>query len=134
MKKLIILIVFCTFSITSCSKTNCGELKFNNGITKLNGELFNGTCNSFYFTGEIKSEQKYLNGLDHGKWFSIIEMGPFKLKEDLIKGNELGLGTTTLKMVSHGKYINTTRPVTRQANGQNTIKTVKLFLIFEIIY
>ena len=81
---------FALFSIASCSKTNCGELKFNNGITKLNGELFNGTCNSFYFTGEIKSEQKYLNGLGHGKWVFYYRNGSIQTEGGFNKGKRIG--------------------------------------------
>ena len=91
MKKLIILILFCSFSITSCSKTNCSELKYNNGITKLNGELFNGSCKSFYFTGEIKSKEEYLNGLDHGKWIFFFRNGNIQTEGVFSLGKKVGL-------------------------------------------
>ena len=90
MKKLLILIIFCSFSITSCSKTNCSELKYNNGITKLNGELFNGSCKSFYFTGEIKSKEEYLNGLDHGKWVFYYRNGFIQTQGEFNKGKRIG--------------------------------------------
>ena len=91
MKKLIILILFCGFLITSCSKTNCGELKYTKGITKLNGELFNGTCESFYFTGEIKSKEEYLNGLDHGKWIFYYRNGEIQTEGVFSLGKKVGL-------------------------------------------
>jgi len=91
MKNVIILNFFCAFLISSCAKTNCNELKYNEGITKLNGEIFSGTCKSFYFTGEPKSKEEYLNGLDHGKWIFYFRNGNIQTEGVFNLGQKVGL-------------------------------------------
>ena len=58
-----------------CSERNCGELEFDkqNKITYLKGEPFSGKCESFYFTGQLKSKEAYLKGKDHGQWTYFYE-------------------------------------------------------------
>ena len=70
------ILIFSIFlSIVSCSKNNCGELSFdkNKKITYLNGRLYSGDCESFFYTGQLKSEESYKNGVRHGveKWYDI---------------------------------------------------------------
>ena len=56
------------FYLMGCSKTDCSELKYENGITTLYGKLFTGKCHEYYLSGQIRSEQEYKNGKDHGIW------------------------------------------------------------------
>ena len=89
MKKIILLIICGSISI-SCSKTICNDLIYNDGITTLNGELFSGSCKSYYFMGEHKSDENYIDGLDHGKWIFYFKNGNVQTQGEFNKGNKIG--------------------------------------------
>lgn len=60
--------MFIKFYVMGCSEISCADLKYENGITTLNGKLYTGKCYEYYFNGQIRSKQEYKNGKDHGKW------------------------------------------------------------------
>ena len=64
-------LIFTTILITliSCDEqTPCNHTAFIDGKTYLYGELFSGDCISMHSNGEVKSSQKYKEGLDDGEW------------------------------------------------------------------
>ena len=91
MKKISFLIIVCNLIITSCTKTICNDLIYKDGITTLNGKLFSGNCKSYYFMGELKSQEDYLDGLDHGKWVFYFENGNVQTQGEFNRGQRIGL-------------------------------------------
>lgn len=68
MKKRVLFFLLIQFYLIGCNKTDCSDLKYENGITTLNGKLFTGKCYEYFFNGQIRSEQEYKNGKDNGIW------------------------------------------------------------------
>ena len=90
MKKIYLLFILSNLVITSCTKIICNDLVYDNGVTKLNGVLFSGNCKSYFFTGELKSIEKYLDGLDHGKWIFYFINGNIQTQGEFNKGKRIG--------------------------------------------
>ena len=76
----------------SCSYQDCGELKFDkeSKTTFLNNKPFTGKCDSFYYSGDFKSHEEYLNGKDHGSWTFFFKNGSIQTKGVFDKGLRIG--------------------------------------------
>lgn len=87
-----ILIFSICLSIVGCSKNNCGELSFDKSkkITYLNNQLYSGDCESFFYTGQLKSEESYKNGKDHGDWVFYFINGSIQTKGTFREGLRIG--------------------------------------------
>ena len=90
MNKIICSLFFLT--IISCSPENCSNLYFDkkNKLTYFNDELYTGLCESYYFTGEIKSIQKYNNGKEHGDWLFFYNNKNIQVSGSFSNGNRIG--------------------------------------------
>ena len=57
------------FLIMSCQKpVPCKNTAYLDGKTYLYGDLFTGDCLTAHKNGEVKSVQRYKEGIDHGEW------------------------------------------------------------------
>lgn len=76
----------------NCSYQDCGELVFdkNSRTTYLKNSLFTGKCKSFYFSGDLRSNEQYLNGKDHGEWIFYFKNGVIQTKGSFDKGKRIG--------------------------------------------
>ena len=83
-----ILLIFTVF--LSCSKTDCKDLVFKDGITTLKGDLYSGDCSEYYSNGQIKSIQKYLDGKDHGEWVFYYPAEIIRTRGEFNKGVRVG--------------------------------------------
>lgn len=90
MKKKILCLAF--LLLTNCSYQNCGELKFDkkSRTTFLNNKPFTGKCDSFYYSGDLRSQEEYLNGKDHGSWSFFFKNGSIQTKGVFEKGLRIG--------------------------------------------
>lgn len=61
------IIIFCVILFASCQR-ECGDLVYIDGLTYLNNKLYTGDCTEHFSSGQIRSQQSYLNGKDHGNW------------------------------------------------------------------
>tara|TARA_B100000925_G_C21941085_1_gene444620 strand:+ start:481 stop:879 length:399 start_codon:yes stop_codon:yes gene_type:complete len=89
MKK--ILTAVAIFMITSCQKkVNCAQVKQINGMSYYQDKPFSGECISYHETGVIRSVQKYIDGLDHGKWEFFHPNSKLETKAYFDKGKRIG--------------------------------------------
>lgn len=90
MKKIPICLI--TILFIKCSYQDCGELFFdkNSKTTYLNNNLYTGKCESFYYSGDLRSEEEYLNGKDHGQWTFFFKDGSIQTKGVFNKGKRIG--------------------------------------------
>ena len=87
------LIVFIFF--INCNSIDCGELTFDkkNKITFLNKIPYTGSCNSFFFSGDLKSTESYLNGKDDGKWIYYFINGNKQVEGEFSLGKKINKWT-----------------------------------------
>ena len=87
------LIVFIFF--ISCNSIDCGELTFDkkNKITFLNKIPYTGSCNSFFISGDLKSNESYLNGKDDGKWIYYFINGNKQVEGEFSLGKKINKWT-----------------------------------------
>lgn len=85
-------IYFICFLFFYCSQQDCGSLTFDkkNKLTYLGNNLYSGNCNSFYFTGQLKSNESYLEGLDNGAWTYYFKNGNVQFSGTFKKGVRTG--------------------------------------------
>ena len=78
--------------LMSCSYQDCNGLQFDkkSKTTFLNNKPFTGKCDSFYYSGNIKSHEEYLNGKDHGSWSFYFKDGSVQTKGVFEKGLRIG--------------------------------------------
>ena len=81
----LVTVLFC-----SCSKTNCLDIGFTDGISYKNGKKFTGNCESFHPNGNLKSIQTYKKGLDHGEWIFYFPSGNIQTKGTFNEGVRIG--------------------------------------------
>ena len=74
----------------SCSKKDCKDLVYKDGITSLHGKLFTGECSEYYSNGQIRSIQKYLDGKDHGEWIFYYPAEIIRTRGVFNKGVRIG--------------------------------------------
>ena len=67
--KLILLLII-TNSCTSQLEINCSDLGEENGLIRLNGESFTGSCLTYFedVPSLVKEKRSYRKGLMHGNW------------------------------------------------------------------
>ena len=78
------------FLLSNCTKRDCVDLIFKNGITYLDKTPFTGTCKSYFMHGPIKSEEFYKDGLDAGTWTIYFSNGNIRTKGSFENGKKEG--------------------------------------------
>ena len=77
--------------VISCvKKTNCDSLNYIDNFTLLKGKFFTGECEKLYPSRKIYSNQRYFNGLDHGRWKFYFENGNLKTEAHFSQGKRVG--------------------------------------------
>ena len=71
---------------------DCGALKFDETerLTYNESKLFTGICQSYYYSGKIRSKEEYINGKDHGKWTFFFRNGSVQTTGKFNKGVKIG--------------------------------------------
>ena len=77
---------------SSCSTINCFDLYYDevNKLTYLENASYTGDCKSYFFTGNLKSEQSYINGKDHGDWIFYFSNGNIQTMGTFENGIKVG--------------------------------------------
>ena len=90
MKKILVFPIL--FTLFNCSVQNCGELQFDkkNKITYYKGNPYTGSCESYFFSGKIKSIENYKNGKDHGEWKFFYKNSNLKVLGNFNLGKKIG--------------------------------------------
>jgi len=80
------------FTLYSCSVKNCAELQFDkkNKITYHKDIPYTGSCESYFFSGKIKSIENYKNGNDHGEWKFFHKNSNLKVLGNFNLGKRIG--------------------------------------------
>ena len=79
--------------LTSCKNETCKGVEFKDGMSFKNGSPYSGTCIDHHTNGEIRSIQKYKNGLDHGKWEFYYPNKKLQVSGKFIMGEKDGKWT-----------------------------------------
>jgi len=85
--------VYCIISLVffSCSsEVNCDEIKFIDGISYYNGKKFTGDCSSYFYLGNLKTQQSYFDGLDNDKWTFYFSNDSIRTIAFFDKGKRIG--------------------------------------------
>ena len=85
--------VYCIISLVffSCSsEVNCDEIKFIDGISYYNGKKFTGDCSSYFYLGNLKTQQSYFDGLDNDKWTFYFSNDSIRTLAFFDKGKRIG--------------------------------------------
>ena len=90
MKKIQLFLIF--IMLSGCNSNECGELYYDEEkkLTYLGEKLFDGKCTSYYLTGEIRSQEEYNFGKDHGNWVFYYRNGQIQTKGEFFNGKRIG--------------------------------------------
>ena len=119
-----------SFFLISCKQRDCNELFFDklNKITYYNNSIYTGSCKSYFYTGELRSEEEYLDGKDHGYWKFYFKDGSIQTKGEFDLGKRVGKWEYFFEKDKIWKIVN------YNSNGEKSGRSIEYKRSGEIIF